>query len=422
MNALLSVSDARQRIIKVFSPVSVERIPLTEAYGRLLAEAVSSPIDLPIFDNSSMDGFAVRAEDIAQASPEKPAELKVVVDVPAGTMVFNSLRPGEAGRIMTGAPLPPGANAIVPVESTNHYRPGEKPPPAVPANVLIYNPVEAGDYIRSKGQDVRAGEVVLRAGARLRSQDLGMLAMLGCAEVSSYRRPRVAMLSTGDELLPVHMALEAGKIHDSNAYTLSAQVLRDGGQAVYLGIAPDREEAVEALLEQAITNQADLILSSAGVSVGAFDFVRNVVERHGHLDFWRVNMRPGKPIAFGSYRGIPFIGLPGNPVSAFVGYEVFVSYALKRLVGLPDQPRPSVTMRLLDPIESDGRESYLRGIAKFENGKWYARLTGHQDSGNLFSLVQANALLIIPSGVKSLPVESTVQAWLLNDFNEGFIS
>jgi molybdopterin molybdotransferase len=413
LDNLLSVSEARQHLLKAFSPVQPESIPLIDSHGRVLAEQVTSPIDLPIFDNSSMDGFAVRAEDIAQANAGKPVVLRVVVDIPAGTLAAHSIESGEAGRIMTGAPLPSGADAIVPVENTDHYRPGEKTGTNVPETVQIFSPVNAGAFVRSKGQDVRAGQVVLHSGARLRPQDLGLLAMLGCAEVSAFRRPRVAMFSTGDELLPVHMALEPGMIHDSNAYTLSSQVLRDGGQPVYLGIAPDREEEVEALLERAVAEQADLIVSSAGVSVGAFDFVRSVVERHGHLTFWRVNMRPGKPIAFGSYRGTPFIGLPGNPVSAFVGYEVFVSFALNRLAGLPDKPRPVLSTRLLEPVESDGRESYLRAIAYIDNGSWFARLTGHQGSGNLLSLVQANALLIIPSGVKSLPIGAEVQAWLL---------
>ena len=197
---------------------------------------------------------------------------------------------------------------------------------------------------------------------------------------------------------------------------------RDGGEAIYLGIAPDNEESITSVLEQAMASRVDLIISSAGVSVGAFDFVRTVVEKYGEIDFWRVNMRPGKPLAFGNYRHVPFIGLPGNPVSAFVGYEVFVRPALLHLGGLKETSRYQIKVKILDAIESDGRESYLRAIVKHEEGNWIARLTGHQGSGNLLSLVQANALLIIPSGVKSLPVESTVQAWLLNDFNEGFIS
>jgi molybdopterin molybdotransferase len=244
--------------------------------------------------------------------------------------------------------------------------------------------------------------------------------MLGCKEVLVFRKPRVVMLSTGDELLPMDEPLSPGKIHDSNAYTLAASIEKDGGEAIYLGIARDREEAVRAIIENAVKNKADLILSSAGVSVGAFDFVRQVVEKHGRMEFWRVNMRPGKPLAFGSYKGIPFIGLPGNPVSAFVGYEVFVQPAIRKLAGLPTRRRPTVSVRLQHAVESDGRESYLRAIVEFRDGYYAARLTGHQGSGNLLSLVQANALLIIPSGVKSLPAEAEIEAWFLGEIEEGF--
>jgi molybdopterin molybdotransferase len=243
--------------------------------------------------------------------------------------------------------------------------------------------------------------------------------MLGCSDVKVFRKPRVVMLSTGDELLPIEEPLSPGKIHDSNAYTLAAAIAKEGGEAIYLGIARDEEETVQRIIEKAIEFEADLILSSAGVSVGAFDFVRQVVEKNGRLEFWRVNMRPGKPLAFGAYRGIPFIGLPGNPVSAFVGYEVFVRPAIRKLSGLPGVPRPTVSVRLREAVESDGRESYLRAIVDFQDGHYFATLTGHQGSGNLLSLVQANALLIIPSGVKSLPAKAEVGAWLLGEIEEG---
>jgi molybdopterin molybdotransferase len=238
--------------------------------------------------------------------------------------------------------------------------------------------------------------------------------MLGVAKVSVFRLPRIVILSTGDELVPVESPLQPGKIHDSNAYTLSALIARDGGEAVYLGIVPDREESVRKILETAVESEADLILSSAGVSVGAFDFVRTVVQQDGKLDFWRVNMRPGKPLAFGNFQGVPFIGLPGNPVSAFVGYEVFVRPAISRLAGLLNISRNRIRATISHEIQSDGRESYLRAVVKIQDGRWFAKLTGHQGSGNLLSLVQANALLIIPSGVKSLPSGADVDAWLLS--------
>jgi molybdopterin molybdotransferase len=215
-------------------------------------------------------------------------------------------------------------------------------------------------------------------------------------------------------LIPVGEPLKSGQIHDSNAYTLSALITRDYGNPEYLGIVPDNEDSVRKFLETAVANSADLILSSAGVSVGVFDYVRTVVENDGELTFWRVNMRPGKPVAFGSFQGVPFIGLPGNPVSAFVGYEVFVRPAILKFSGITEVPRYRIRARLMDGIKSDGRESYLRGILKYDNNEWLAQLTGHQGSGNLLSLVQANALLIIPPGVKSLAPGAEVDAWLLD--------
>jgi molybdopterin molybdotransferase len=416
VTALLSVAEARQHLLAAFRPLETEIIPLPKAAGRVLSHDVTSQLDLPLFANSSMDGFAVRSADIVSADPKRPRKLRVVDDVPAGQVSSIHLKPGEAVRIMTGAPLPDGADAVVPVEDTDQYRTEMVSGTQVPEHVEIRRPVDPGAYIRPKGQDVSFGEVVLHRNMRLRPQDVGFLAMLGIAEVPVYRRPRIGLLSTGDELLPVERPLQPGKIHDSNAYTLAALVDRDGGHAIKLGIAPDEEQAVREILDRSVDLGADLILSSAGVSVGAFDFVKRVVEQQGQLNFWRVNMRPGKPLTFGRYRGIPFVGLPGNPVSAFVGYEVFVRPAVIKMSGLPDQPRPSVKVKLLESLESDGRESYLRGIVDFRDGNWFAQLTGHQGSGNLRSLVQANALLIIPAGVKSLPAGAETDCWLLGDF------
>lgn len=416
---MLSVAEARQRLVAAFSPLETESVHLAKSAGRVLAAELVSSLDLPLFANSSMDGFAVRASDLATVDPQHPVTLKVVADIPAGQVSPTGISSGEAVRIMTGAPLPAGADAVVPVEDTDHYHDARQPGVEAPGLVRILRSVQAGDYVRPQGQDVRSGEPIMSRGVRLRPQDVGFLAMLGVAQVPVFRRPRVALISTGDELLPVEIPLQPGKIHDSNAYTLAALVEREGGEPVNLGITPDQEQAVRASLDQAVSIGADLILSSAGVSVGAFDFVRTVVEQQGRLEFWRVNMRPGKPLAFGSYRSVPFIGLPGNPVSAFIGFEVFVRPALLKLAGLPDQPRPAHTVHLLHDIESDGRESYLRAIVKARGNHWSAKLTGHQGSGNLRSLVHANALLIVPSGVKSLPAGARVNAWFLSELEEG---
>jgi molybdopterin molybdotransferase len=412
---LLSVAEARDDILAVFSLVGHESLSIKKAVGRVLTHDVISSVDLPYFNNSSMDGFAIRSGDVKNASQNNPITLSIITDIPAGKVVDSKIKTGEAARIMTGATLPPGADAVIPIEYTDHYERFSRNDPKFPDEVKIYKPVQKGDYVRQKGEDVKSGEIVFEAGSKLRPQDIGYLAMLGTPEVSVYRKPRVAIISSGDELLPVETPLEPGKIYDSNAYTLSALIDRDGGHPIYLGIAVDKEKAIQDLLDKAIALSADLIISSAGVSVGAFDYVRKVVEKFGELSFWRVNMRPGKPLVFGSYRKTSFIGLPGNPVSAYVGYEVFVRPALLKMIGIKDLNRPIIRVELLENVESDGRESYLRAIVSSKNGHWVARLTGHQGSGNMYSLVQANALLIIPSGVKSLPIGCEVDAWLLDN-------
>ena len=409
----LSVNDAREQLLAALSPVERETVPLQKAAGRILAEDAVSPHDLPQFSNSSMDGFAMKAADLDGASAAAPVHLDVVADIPAGKPLDIEVLPGQAARIMTGAPLPDGADAVVPVEDTDF---GVRDAGSeLPSRVVIYRSLASGDYVRPRGQDIQAGQIVLKAGRRLRAQDIGMLAMLGKAEVRVFRRPRVAVLSTGDELLPVGSSAEPGKIFESNAHTLSALIESAGAVPIHLGIAPDTEDAVRERLDAAVSADVDLVLSSAGVSVGAYDYVRIVVESRGKLSFWRVNMRPGKPLAFGSYREVPFVGLPGNPVSAFVGFEVFVRPALARLGGYSAFKRSVVTGRLGHDVHSDGRESYLRATVEQNQAHWRANLTGHQGSGNQYSLVQANALVIIPADVKFLPAGADVEIWMLDN-------
>ena len=410
---LLSVEQALDRILSHFQPVKTESLPLAETANRVLAMDIIAADDLPLFDNSSMDGFALRAADSTNAAPASRVPLRVVADIPAGSSPTVSLGAGEAARIMTGAPLPPGADAVVPVEDTdfNNREAGS----LAPEKVQIARPVRSGENVRPRGMDVHQGDVVLHRGRLLNAQSLGVLAMLGYAEVEVHHRPRVALFSSGDELLPVEAPLAPGKIRESNSYMLGALVESTGAELVRLGVARDSQDSVAGLLEKAVTQNVDLILSSAGVSVGAYDFVKEVIESNGALDFWRVNMRPGKPLAFGNYRNIRFIGLPGNPVSAFVGFEVFVRPTLGRLSGLLHGGRRVIQVRCEEEIRSDGRESYLRASIRPdpESGLPLARLTGHQGSGNLLSLVQADALLIVPAGVKCVPAGQEVNAWLL---------
>jgi molybdopterin molybdotransferase len=408
---LLSVQAARERILSQFEKVETEILPLSQAAGRILAVDVYSPNDLPPFDNSSVDGFAVIADDLKKATADSPAVLKVVADIRAGSVPDRSISRGQAARIMTGAVLPDGANAVIMIEDTDsEYGRSETP---LPSEVKSFRSIAESDNIRPRGMDIKNGLKVLSAGDPLRPQAVGLLAMMGVGRVEVYRKPLVALFSSGDELIPIDRPPQPGKIRDSNSYILSALLAETGCATAFLGIAPDSISGIRQLLDHAVDMHADLIISSAGVSVGAFDYLKEIIQSDGALDFWRVNMRPGKPLAFGEYRGIRFIGLPGNPVSAFVGFQVLVRPALGRLAGLRAVNPFKVPVRLAEGVESDGRESYLRAIVNEQDGVLTAKLTGHQGSGNLLSLVQANALLIIPAGVKSLAIGAQTEAWLL---------
>lgn len=410
---MLSVTQAREHILSKIRQIDTRFVQLMDAANRVLAETVFSDIDFPLFNNSSMDGFAVRASDTKGAERNQPVSLNVVADVPAGYLSDVPVRAGQAIRVMTGAPLPEGSDAVIPVEETDfNYR---QPGMPLPEKVLIYKSVNSGEYVRPKGQDIRAGDQVVLAGLRLRPQDIGLLAMLGVDMVPVYRKPRVAIFSSGDELVPVDEPLNPGKIHDSNSIILSALIEKYGGKFINLGIARDEEAEVQSSLDRALAEGVDMIISTAGVSVGAFDYVRSVVETNGRLDFWRVNMRPGKPLTYGEYRGIQFVGLPGNPVSAFVGFEVFVRPAILKMSGARDYNRPFQKVILGEGVESDGRESYLRAVVSQKDDKVIAHLSGHQGSGNLLSLVQSNALILIPSGVKFLPAGSEIDAWVFEN-------
>ena len=404
---MLTVTEARERILSHFNATSTETIPLIESANRVLGMDIHADEDYPPFDNSAMDGFAIRADDTTASS----LTLNVVADIPAGSAPTVSLKSGQAARIMTGAQLPSGADSVIPVEDTDFN--DRSAGTAAPKTITFSKQIHAGDNVRARGIDIQSGEIVLTQGRTLKPQDLGLLATLGYANVTVHRKARVALLSSGDELLEADAPLEPGKIRDSNSYVLAAAIVRSGAEVIRLGVAKDTRESVSHLLDKAASENADLILSSAGVSVGAFDYIKEVIEANGTMDFWKVNMRPGKPLAFGSYRGIPFIGLPGNPVSAFVGFEVFVRPTLGRLNGKMDGDQLQVKVRAAEEIESDGRESYLRARIQIQDGVRLASLTGHQGSGNLLSLVQADALLIIPAGVKCVPAGSELDAFLL---------
>lgn len=406
---MLSVDEARARLIKNISIVNIETIETVDSLGRILAESVKANIDSPPFDNSSMDGFALISADINNADKTNPAELKVVGDIPAGKVSKIAVKPGEAMRIMTGAPMPNGADSVIPVEKTNvNYHDINE---AVPENVLIYSSVDQGGYVRKKGEDFSYHQVLIKPNTQLRAQEIGLMATLGKTSVNVFRRPKIGLFSSGDELLNIEEEMAPGKIRNSNSYTLTALLDDCGVEVVNLGIAKDTEKDVRRTLDMAVTAKVDLIISSAGVSVGAYDYVRVILENEGKLDFWKVNMRPGKPLAFGHYGDIPFVGLPGNPVSSFIGFEVFLRPLIYYLSGIESWKRQITRVSLAEKIISDGRESYLRGIYKPQENLGEVSLTGHQGSGNLYSLVLSQGLIVIPAGIKELSAGAEVDFW-----------
>lgn len=408
----LTVQEALTAVLAGVSVVSAEQVPLLEALGRVLAQDVVAQDSLPPFANSSMDGYALIAADLAAASQENPAILRVVGDVAAGAVQDVVVQRGTAVRIMTGAPVPPGANAVVPVEDTDEaWRNRERP---LPEQIQVHRPVQPGDYIRHPGEDIESGQTILEKGHILRPQEVGVLASLGISYVSVIRRPRVAILATGDELLEVDQPLQPGKIRNSNGYTQAAQILALGAIPVQLGIAEDTETAVRQKLKVGLDANVDLFISSAGVSVGAYDVVKAVLEAEGNVGFWRVRMRPGKPLAYGTYHGIPYLGLPGNPVSAMVSFERFARAAIRKMAGHTQLDRPTLPVTVQNEIHSDGRESYIRAIVTPEGGTYQAQVTGDQGSHIMTSLVKANALLIVPEGVTFVPKGGQLTAWMLD--------
>jgi molybdopterin molybdotransferase len=408
----ITVQEALTAVLDGISVLPTKHVPLLEALGRVLAEPVVARDSLPPFANSSMDGYALRADDLIDASEANPAELRVLADVAAGSVPDVTVTAGTAVRIMTGAPLPPGADAVVPVEDTNEPWRDEKRP--LPDTIQIKRQVAANDYVRHIGEDIESGQVVLEAGHALRPQEVGILAALGVSQVPVIRRPKVAVLSTGDELIPVNAPLQPGKIRDSNGYAQVAQVLALGGIPISLGIARDTKEDVRAKLQSGLDANVDLFISSAGVSVGAYDVVKSVLEQEGNVGFWRVRMRPGKPLAYGQYGGVPYLGLPGNPVSAMVSFERFARAAILKMAGHKQLDRPQISVILQDEIYSDGRESYIRAVVEKQGEQYIATTTGGQGSHMMTSLVKANALLIVPEGVKHVAVGETLIAWMID--------
>jgi len=401
----LSVEEALERVLARFRPLEPETVPLLDALGRILAEEIAAGMDVPPLDNSAMDGYAVRSDDIVGASLQTPVRLCVIAESPAGRVAEQRVGEGEAVRIMTGAPLPPGADTVVRFEETR----------ADKAWVEILNSVPFGRNVRRAGEDVRRGRVVLKPGTALRPQEIGMLAALGRPEVLAIRRPRVALLATGDELVGITDAVGPGKIRNINEYSNAAQVLKYGGLPLLLGCAADRAHEVARKIREGIAAKPDLFVTSGGISVGDFDLVKDVLAPAGCIDFWSVNMKPGRPMAFGTIAGTPLLGLPGNPVAAMISFELFARPAIRKMLGYPDWEWRSVEARLRTAIErNDSYRHYLRvRLLPGEHGLT-AELTGDQGSGILTSLVQADGLAVLPEERTLLAAGDRVRVLLLD--------
>ncbi len=392
---LLSLDDARRRLMAHARPADGEIVTLHEAAGRVLVEPlVPALVDVPGFDNSAMDGFAVRAADT-------PGRLRVVGEVAAGMAVLPTVRKGTTVRIMTGAPLPAGADAVVPIEEAEEDDGGVQLAAARP-----------GAHVRTAGHDTRRGDEVCLAG-ELRPAGIAVLASLGIGEVAVRRRPVVAVLSTGDELVAIGKPLGPHQVHDANGVALAAAVREAGGEALLLARAGDDAGQIERALTDAVA-RADLVVTSAGVSVGRHDHVRAVLESAGNLDFWRVAVQPGKPLAVGEIGGTTLIGLPGNPVSALVTFELFVRPFIRAMLGLEGDGRVHILATPTEPMRKDeARRAFLRVALRPAGDRMEAGPAGGQQSSQLRPLAAGNALLVVPEGIHAAQPSQTYDAILI---------
>ena len=404
----LAAREAALRILADIRRQPALRIPLDDAAGSVLAEDVTSPIDIPAWTNSAMDGYATRGADVRGASAERPVRLRVVEQIPAGAFPSREIGKGECARIYTGAPLPKGADSVIRQEDTDFGT----------AIVTITNDRDVGVNFRLAGEDIRKGAPVLAEGTAIGPAELGVLASIAVAHPVVYRRPRVGILASGDEIVDVDqpdLILSGKKIASSNTHTLTALVREAGGEPVNLGIALDTPESLR--MHFARGADCDLLVTTAGISVGEHDHVLKVLEElGGELRFWKIRMRPGAPVGFGMLGAVPWIGLPGNPVSTMVTFELFVRPAIRAMAGHRLPFRRSVPVRMAEKVTlKPNLQHFLRGIVTETENGLEARLTGPQGSGILTSMVLANALLIIPEGQFETPAGATVQAIRLED-------
>jgi molybdopterin molybdotransferase len=406
---MLSYDEALKQILDTVAVNPPAQFALSHCLGKVLAQDVVSPISLPRFANSVMDGYAVRSADIASATAEQPVLLQVIEGMAPGKPAAKSLSAGTAIKINTGGQIPNGADCIVPVEDT---RPG-----ADTGSIEILLPAASGGYIREAGGDLRAGDTVLTTGMQINSAMIAIAAAVGRDQLKVIRPPRVAVIATGNELVePGSGDLGPGQIYNSNSFALAAQAEEAGAVVAARLHASDDPASLRSALDAADEAYADVIVTSGGVSVGGYDLVKDIFSERGNVDFWRVAIRPGKPFAFGTWGNKLFFGLPGNPASSMVTFELFVRPALRKMRGLDNLTRPTVEARLLETAQHDtGRRSFLRAVTEFEDGEYVTRPAGAQASHLLRPFVEANSLLILPADLPEAPAGSYVTVMLLSD-------
>lgn len=418
--AMISVEEALERILGYMEVLEPEEKPILEALGQVLAEDVYSEIDIPPLDNSGMDGYAVRAQDTEGASEFSPRLLRVIGEVAAGYPTEQEVGPGTAIRIMTGAAIPRGADTVVRFEDTDEELRKSRGESLSQIGVLYAT--APGLNIRRAGEDIRKGSLVLEKGRPIRPSEIGVLASLGRARARVIRRPAVAVLATGDELVELGQSLPPGCIYNSNSYSLAGQIRRYGGIPKMLGIARDTVADTAQKLREGLG--ADMLITSAGVSIGEYDLVKKVLAEHGEITFWTVRMRPGKPLAFGLLKGqdargqprkVPHLGLPGNPVSSMVAFEQFARPAILKMMGKRNLTKPTVEAILEEDVEKQpGFRFFGRAVVTLREGRYYASITGPQGSGILTSMVQANGLIVIPEDVEGAHAGERVRVQMLD--------
>ncbi len=421
---MISAEEALEKVLSYVDILEEEPVPILDSPGQVLAEDIASSINIPPLDNAAMDGYAVQSRDTATASSESPVLLRVIDTVIAGAISEHEVKPGTAIRIMTGAPVPEGADSVVRFEDTDEDRRKSSAEPPM-SEIGISGKAKTGLNIRRAGEDITRDSIVLKKGTVIRPAEVGVMASLGMSKVTVIRRPVVAILATGNELVEINQPLPAGKIYNSNTYSVAALVRRYGGVPKILGIALDSEDSLVNKLRQGL--DADMLITTGGVSAGDYDMVKNVLAREGKISFWTVRMKPGKPLAFGTIKGvdktgaarnIPHLGLPGNPVSSMVTFELLARPAILKMMGKKNLTKPTVAAVVEESItNSDGRRVYTRAIVETRGDQYFARLTGPQGSGILTSMSLANGLVIVPEDRAEIKAGEVAKVIML-DWNE----